>query len=152
MQPKDRARESIARPVEIEHGSKPAGGWHALRRRANASKVPGMQVRRILVLAERFRALCALKSDPVLLADLLRGLIACSRETFGTEAAGELDEQRAEQIKCLHDLELLVQGLVRGAPESSRGLAHAMDALLIQCVVFQAGASDAPRASESPSD
>ena len=151
MQQKDRASAVITRPVEIEHGSTSAGGWHARRRRGSASKVPRVQVRRILVLAERFRALCALKSDPALLADLLRGLIACSRETFGTEAAGALEGQRPDQVKCLHDLELLVQGLVRGAPEASRGLAHALDALLIQCVVFEAGASDAARAGTSPS-
>jgi hypothetical protein len=101
-----------------------------------------MQLRRILVLAERFQALCALKSDPARLIDLLRSLIACSREIFEGDAhkhavGRELCPPTADQTRCLVDLELLMQGLVHGTPQASRGLAHAMDALLIQCVVFE---------------
>ena len=119
--------------------------------------VPEMQVRRILVLATRFQSLCALKSDPARLVDLLRSLIACSREAFMAESfvAGDAHRKRRptpDQVKCVEDLELLLQGLVRGALEASRGLAHAMDALLIQCVVFDSAARevarDAPVAQE----
>jgi len=122
-----------------------------------ASRLPAMQVRRIIVLAERFQELCALRADPMRLVDLLRSLIACSREAFMAESvvAGDAHRKRRptpDQVKCVEDLELLLQGLVRGALEASRGLAHAMDALLIQCVVFDSAARevarDAPVAQE----
>ena len=101
-------------------------------------------MRRILVLVRRFQALCALRSDPQRLAELLRTVIACCRETFdagtGRRAPGRAKGGPSEeQARCVKELEVLLQGLKGGSPEASSGLAHAMDALLIQCVVFDAG-------------
>lgn len=146
MQHKDHSAGRTNGSSMIEFGpTLAAHGRRGRRRMATASRVPEMQLRRILVLAERFQSLCALKSDPARLIDLLRSLIACSREVFVGDAreraaGGELCPPTADQARCLVDLELLVQGLVHGTPQASRGLAHAMDALLIQCVVFEAAA------------
>jgi len=108
-----------------------------------AAQIPAMQVRRIIVLAERFQELCRLRTDPLRLIDLLRSLIICSREAFlgglqGPRGVRRTGRASADQVRCLEDLELLLQGLMRGAPGASRGLGHAMDALLIQCVIFEA--------------
>jgi hypothetical protein len=113
-----------------------------------AAQVPAMQVRRIIVLAERFQELCRLRTDPMRLIDLLRSLIVCTREAFVGGMPGRRGGRRtglpsADQVKCVDDLELLMHGLIRGLPGASRGLAHAMDALLIQCVIFEADASSA---------
>jgi hypothetical protein len=114
-------------------------------------------VRRILVLAERFKSLCALKSDPLRLVDLLGSVIASSRESFGLAAghrpgAPHAAELSTDQSRCLKDLEILRHGLMLGAPEASRGLGHAMDALLIQCVLLEdaSGRSQAPE--QPPAD
>jgi hypothetical protein len=113
---------------------------------AGLAQDSGKQVRRILVLANRFNSLCGLKSDPGRLVELLQSVIACCRGSFSAEArswpeALDRDNPGGEQARCLDDLETLMLGLMRGAPEASRGLGHAMDALLIQCVVLDAAAS-----------
>jgi hypothetical protein len=100
----------------------------------------------MLVLAERFRALVALKTDPSRLVDLLRHIISMARETFGTDpsldwAARAVLRMAPEQQHCVRDLERVLQGLVHGAPEAWRDLGHAMDALLIQCMLFETPAS-----------
>ena len=143
MQHKDHPAGQTNGASVIERPPALSGQLRRGRRMANASRVPEMQLRRVLVLAERFQALCTLKSDPARLIELLRSLIACSREIFVGDArdrAGgrETYPPTADQMRCLVDLELLMQGLVHGTPQASRGLAHAMDALLIQCVVFEA--------------
>jgi hypothetical protein len=120
----------------------------------HGSREHGALVRRIIVLAERFKSLCVLKSDPLRLVDLLASVIASSRECFAVAATGRVDaphgpELASEQARCLKDLEILMHGLMLGAPEASRGLGHAMDALLIQCVLLEYAASpgDAGQAS-----
>ena len=108
----------------------------------DSSSAGGVQLRRILVLAERFKALCSLRSDPRRLIDLLGSLIASARGSFIAIAEARNPGQRAatltgDQARCLKDLEGLMRGLMLGAPEASRGLGHAMDALLIQCVLLE---------------
>lgn len=122
-----------------------AAGRSSRRRLVLASDAPAMQVRRILVLVARFQALCALKSDPARLCDLLRRLIACARETFIGEvtmpgAAGRGGRASPEQLQCLDDLELLMHAMIRHVPGASRELSHALDGLVVQCVLFEAGA------------
>jgi hypothetical protein len=107
------------------------------------------KVQRMLVLAERFRALVSMRSDPARLVDLLRGIIALARDTFGTEvsldwAARTVVQMAPDQQQCLRDLERLLQGLVHGSPDAWRGLGHAMDGLLIQCLLFDVSADDEP--------
>jgi hypothetical protein len=144
MQQKFRATGGIVRPAEFEPGL-----GHSRRRAdrrnrmAVASAAPGMRMRRVLVLVKRFQALCALQSDAPILVDLLHCLIVCSRETFTVDVRGGAVGHRqcgpsADQIKCLDELESLMQRMIRGAPQVPRGLAHSLDELLIQCVVFEA--------------
>jgi hypothetical protein len=123
---------------------------------AHRSRDHGAPVRRIIVHAERFKSVCELKSDPLHLVDLLGSVISNSRECFAVAVAGRSDASRSagltsDQARCLKDLEILMHGLMLGAPEASRGLDHAMDALLIQCVLLEDGSSrsdarDAPAA------
>jgi len=151
MQPHDRNAQPVSLLVEGDRAVSGAGAGRRARPRMNvAARLPAMQVRRIIVLAERFQELCALRSDPMRLIDLLRSLVACSREAFMGESFVAGDAHRKirpspDQVKCVEDLELLMQGLIRGAPGASRGLAHAMDALLMECVVFEAVAREAAR-------
>ncbi len=157
MQPDERKAHPPP-PVDGERVAGRATPGRRGRPRLNvASRLPAMQVRRIIVLAERFQELCALRSDPMRLIDLLRSLVACSRDAFMGELLTAVDASgkrrpSPDQAKCVEDLELLMQGLIRGAPGASRGLAHAMDALLIQCVLFEAAASDAARDASGARD
>ncbi len=116
----------------------------------------GIQLRRILVLAERFNALCSLRSDPRRLIDLLGSLIASARGSFAAIAEARSPGQRTatltnDQARCLKDLEALMRGLMLGAPEASRGLGHAMDALLIQCVLLEEAEARSAAPSAVPS-
>jgi len=146
MQHKQHPADSASRPPEHDRGPPAPGATGRAHHRPHfGSKPPALQIRRILVLANRFQAMCALKSDPQRLVDLLRTLLSCCRETFGGETGRRskgpaTGRPSAEQAQCMKDLEVLLQGLIRGYPEASRGLAHAMDGLLIQCVVFDATA------------
>ena len=111
------------------------------------SDSPAARIQRLLVLADRFRSLAVLKSDPVRLVDLLRSIISLARETFATDFARDWDARAvihvaSDQVQCVRDLERLLQGLAHGSPEARRSLAHAMDALLIQCMLFDMPASD----------
>ena len=120
------------------------------------SSAGGVQLRRILVLAERFKALCSLRSDPRRLIDLLGSLIASARGSFTAIAEARGPGQRtttltSDQARCLKDLEALMRGLMLGAPEASRGLAHAMDALLIQCVLLEEAEARNAAPSAAPS-
>ena len=114
---------------------------------------PAARVQRLLVLADRFRAMSRLRSDPAGLADLLRKIIALTRNVLGVDVVRDWNaragiQMRPDQAQCVRDLERLLQGLSRGSPEASRGLAHAMDALLIQCFLLESP----PRAAARPAD
>ena len=116
------------------------------------SDSPAAKIQRMLVLAERFRALATLKSDPARLADVLRNIIPLVRETFGSDpsldwTARMVVQMAPDQQRCLRDLERLLQGLAYGSPDAWRGLGHAMDALLIQCLLFDSPASEEPAAA-----
>jgi hypothetical protein len=119
------------------------------RQRADLlSDSPSAKVQRMLVLAERFRALASLRADPARLIDILRSIGLLARETFGTGvsldwSARTVVHMAPEQQRCVGDLERLMQGLAYGSPEAWSGLGHAMDALLIQCMLFEAPAGDA---------
>jgi hypothetical protein len=151
---------SLLTPAAVETGRAAApalGGRRARLPMGLAGQIPAMQVRRIIVLAERFQELCRLRTDPVRLVELLRSLIVCTREAFVGGTPGRRGRRgtgfpSVDQLRCLDDLELLLQGLMRGAPSASRGLAHAMDSLLIQCVIFEAAASDASDKADPPRD
>lgn len=146
-----KVRSSQRMPASIVTGraAAPAGGGRRAGPPMNvATQVPALQVRRIIVLAERFQELSRLRTDPMRLIDLLRNLIVCTREAFVGGMPGRSGGRRtgvpsADQARCLDDLELLMNGLMRGLPGASRGLGHAMDALLIQCVIFEADARSA---------
>jgi hypothetical protein len=143
MSPYRRSGEqAAASAVSPEAAPQPRGGRRARKRLDLISDSPAARVQRMLVLVERFRALSVLRSDPVRLVDLLRGIISIARETFGTElsrdwTARTVVQMAPDQQRCLRDLERLLQGLAYGSPDAWRGLGHAMDALLIQCLLLQ---------------
>jgi hypothetical protein len=149
MEPQDmpqsrRAWDQVGNPSDSRSSGRSAGAERRARQRADLlSDSPAAKVQRMLVLAERFRALVALKSDPLRLVDLLRHIISLARETFGTDpsldwAARTVLRMVPEQKHCVRDLEHVLQRLVHGAPDAWRDLGHAMDALLIQCMLFEA--------------
>ena len=120
----------------------------AHERRRGRPRPSAVRLRRTLVLAERFNSLCALKSDPRQLIDLLGSVIVNARDSFAAVAGARHESLATEaptndQARCLQDLESLLRGLSQGAPEASRGLRHAMDALLIQCVLIEEPAGGA---------
>ena len=142
MSPYRRSGEQAAAP---EVAPMPRGSRRPRKRLDLVSDSPAARVQRMLVLVERFRALSVLRSDPVRLVDLLRGIVSLARETFGTGlsrdwTARTVVQMTPEQQRCLRDLERLLQGLAYGSPDAWRGLGHAMDALLIQCLLFEAPA------------
>jgi len=139
-----RAADLHASPPEPRDAPRPVAAGRRARLRADlVSDSPAARVQRMLVLAERFRSLAVLRSDPGRLVDLLRSIIAVARETFGTGLSARTAVQmEPDQVRCLRDLERLLQGLAHGAPDAWRGLGHAMDGLLIQCLLFDASDSE----------
>jgi hypothetical protein len=138
-------------PATLSDSGGPALGAVAGRRTRQRvdllSDSRAAKVQRMLVLAERFRALVSMKSDATRLVDLLRNIITQARNTFGTElsfdwAARTVVQMAPDQQQCLRDLERLLQGLAHGSPDAWRGLDHAMDGLLIQCMLFETSADD----------
>ncbi len=129
------------------------GDRHSPQRVDLVSDSPAARVQRLLVLAERFRSLVVLRSDSLPLVELLRRIISLARETFGTRlprdwAARTAVQMEPDQVHCLRDLERLLQGLAHGSPDAWRGLGHAMDALLIQCLLFDTAASKTTELTE----
>jgi hypothetical protein len=111
------------------------------------------KVQRLLVFADRFRVMSQLRSDPAALADLLRHIIGLCHDVLGVNMARDWNARAGiqmgpDQAQCVRDLERLLQGLSRGVPESLRGLAHAMDALLIQCLLLESPPGDAARSAD----
>ena len=149
-----RTADPTAKPPDPHGASQFARGGRRPRQRVDiTADSPSARVQRILVLADRFRAVAVLKADPVRLVDLLRSIISLSRETFGTEFSRERGvrtaiQMRPDQLRCVRDLERLLQGLAYGSPEAWRGLGHAMDGLLIQCLLFEAPESAAAGPTE----
>jgi hypothetical protein len=141
-----RAWDQAANPADSRASGRSAGAERRVLHRADLlADSPTAKVQRMLVLAERFRALVILRSDPVRLVDLLRHIISLARETFGTDpsldrAARTVMRMAPDQQHCVRDLERVLLGLAHGAPEAWRDLGHAMDALLIQCMLFEASA------------
>ena len=124
-----------------------------MRQRADLlSDTRAAKVQRMLVLAERFRSLAALKSDPGRLIELLRNIVTLARDVFGAglatdRAARTVAQMPPDQQQCLRELERVLQGLAHGTPDAWRGLGHAMDGLLIQCLLFDSPASEEPAAA-----
>jgi hypothetical protein len=132
----------------------PAGNAQALRTAAGnggrararldlTSDSPLARIQCLLVLAERFRSLAVPSADPARLVDLLRNIISLTRNVFGDDFSSDWNVRAVvrltpDQLRCVRDLERLLQGLAHDSPEARRGLNHAMDALLIQCLLLDA--------------
>lgn len=148
--PQHRCHDVEPSTVSSEPGEAPrpgSGDRQAPQRVDLVSDSPAARIQRLLVLAGRFRSSVALRSDPARQVDLLRRIISLARETFGTRlprdwAARTTVQMAPDQLQCLRDLERLLQGLAHGSPDAWRGLGHAMDALLIQCLLFDTAASE----------
>ncbi|MGN6525767.1 MAG: hypothetical protein ACTHL8_05215 [Burkholderiaceae bacterium] len=149
MEAKQRPAPPVGNPTEIRRLRRSVG----MRRLQpslmdSTASEAALQLRRVLVLVDEFHSLCAQKPNLPRLAEFLKIVIARARDAFGATsgrgrdgfAAGALT---ADQARCLSDLELLQQGMLHSSPEASRGLAHAMDALLIQCVLLDAAVAGA---------
>lgn len=103
-----------------------------------------VHVHRMLLLARRFHALCELRPDPRDMAETLQRVIATWCD--GSRLAGSLCPAEwagiacmlDERARCLRDLETLLDALERGEPDLSGGLRHALDGVLVQCVVLDA--------------
>lgn len=109
-----------------------------------------LHLRHTLVLVNRFRVLCALRSDAGTFADVLQLLIATWCDGFkvvdalhSLESGVELARFRHERDACLRDLDVLLFGFRQGAPAAARGVEHALDALVVQCVLCEAIANTA---------
>ena len=149
-----RAADPATKPPDPQGSSQFARGGRRPRQRVDiTTDSPSARVQRMLVLADRFRAVAVLKADPVRLVDLLRSIITLARETFGSEFPSDRGVRRStkmrpDQLRCVRDLELLLQDLAYGSPEAWRGLGHAMDGLLIQCLLFEVPKSAAAELTE----
>lgn len=127
------------------------------RRRTGASLIqesPAARLRRILVLVERFNAMASPGTDPARLIESLRNIIALACEAFEGDPAASVGGRRvkamsAEQRQCILTLEKLSRGLPLGLPEAWRELDHAMDPLLVECVLLDAALAASRRKAAS---
>ena len=125
-----------------------AAGSRGRPRADLVSNSPAARIQRMLVLAERFRSLALLRSDPGRLVDVLRNIISLAHQTFDMGASSgrttpPVVRMAPDQVYCLRELERLLQGLAHGSPVASRNLGHAMDGLLIQCMLLDSTGSQA---------
>jgi len=137
---------SVVRPASPSVSGPPVSALDGRRVGAHAriSKEALLHLHRTLMLVHRFRALCTLRAEANEIADLLQTLITTWRDAFHVvdqlypasqdDIAGDISDERAA---CLHELESLLRGLRLGTPAASRDLNHALDGLLVQCVVFE---------------
>lgn len=124
------------------------------RRARNAflAEAPATRIRRILMLADHFRTVAAPGLDPARQLELLRTLLPLAREMLGDEAARGADWLRearlvAERTRCARDLERLMHALAAGRSTSREELCHAMDALIMQCMLVDEGVAQAREAA-----
>ncbi len=104
-----------------------------------------LHLRHTLVLIDRFRLLCVLRSDAGDLADVLQLLIATWCEGFkifdalhSLESGIEPSRFGRDRAECLQELEMLLLGFRQRAPAAVRGVEHALDTLVVQCVLCEA--------------
>jgi hypothetical protein len=150
-----RAAGSVTPAHDMQAVPTGAGNRRRVRARLDlTSDSPAARIQRLLVLADRFRSSAVPSSDPIRLADLLRNIISLTRNVFGDDFSSAWNARAVvrltpDQLRCVRDLERLLQGLAHDSPEARRGLNHAMDALLIQCVLLHASAGEEAALTES---
>lgn len=150
-----RAAELAVQAGDAQAVCRDAGNGRRARVRLDlTSDSPEARIQCLLVLADRFRSLAVPSSDPLRLVDLLRNIIALTRHVFGDDFSSNWSARAVvrltpDQLRCVRDLERLLQGLACDSPEAWRGLNHAMDALLIQCLLLDAASGDAVALAES---
>jgi len=132
-----------AAPVPVS----PARGAHGPRPEPADELL--LRVRHAMYCVEEFRVQCALRAQPHRLVEALGAVLDSGRAAFG--AAGVLRALRSapthradaiEEEACLHELEQLAVALRTGCAPPRHELAHAMDALIIRCILLDAGVRD----------
>jgi hypothetical protein len=104
------------------------------------------QLRRVFALVSEFHVLCRLPFEARCLADLLGAIhqeASYAFELAGTVRAGDF-AFAADCRHCLHDLAQWRQDLQVGRRPTAPDLAHALDILIVRCVLMDDGSDNPP--------
>jgi hypothetical protein len=121
-----------------------AGEGSAMGRRNEWSNEVRMQTRQVLFLIDKFRFHCERRATTKELAEVVQAVIAGGRAGFRRAVGGRARNARlgADGSRCLGELEDLLRTLHAGNRPSVQELAHAMDSLLVACVIWDTAASE----------
>jgi hypothetical protein len=95
-------------------------------------------------LVQKFRFHCRHGSDSPQLTHILDLVIRASKDAFGL-SPGERDadgQLGAEEVRCIDELEILLQALRAGRRPPAQELDHAMDSMIVACVKWDIAATD----------
>jgi hypothetical protein len=137
------SRLRLASPQPLGHG--PSGSANPLGEDVEAQS--RIKLRRVFILLSEYFRQSRRGPERRQLADLIDDTVVMARDCFATAALrnGVAHSVDAEHERCLGDLLGFVDALRDGRVLSDMDVAHAMDGLIVQCVLLDIQHQAAPQ-------